>query len=224
MTDADAIHPTNIPSAETIELASHVKVLDGKGNQVPFGDLFASSKTIIVFIRHFFCGTCQVWLIARFLESAPNNFPVQAYVSRLAAVPGTKLAESNVQLVIIGCGEWELIDDYKKNTGFTGNIYADPSRELYRKLGMTTENLKITPTGQKKRSYVPETVPSVLKSIWKGPITHPLQLGKQGNISQLGGDFIFGPGNTCHFTHLMEHTEDHIEVVDLMKEAGVKIQ
>ncbi|KAL5519655.1 hypothetical protein ACEPAH_1338 [Sanghuangporus vaninii] len=202
MTDTDAIHPTNVPSAETIGLASHVRVLDSKGSQVPFGDIFALSKTIIVFIRHFFCG---------------------AYVSQLGAVPEYKFAESNVQLVIIGCGEWELINDYKKNTGFTGNIYADPSRELYRKLGMTTENLKTTPTGQKKRSYVPETVSSVLKSIWKGPITHPLQLGKQGNFSQLGGDFIFGPGNTCHFAHLMEHTEDHIEIVDLMKEAGVKM-
>ncbi|KAL5536151.1 CCT3 [Sanghuangporus sanghuang] len=218
MTDTDAIHPTNIPSAETIGLASHVRVLDSKGIQVPFGDLFALSKTIIVFIP-------------------PNNFifPVQAYVSQLAAVPETKLVESNVQLVIIGCGEWELIDDYKslyvrvhragrsqssaqENTGFTGNIYADPSRELYRKLGMTTENLKATPTGQKKRSYVPGSVSNVLKR----PITHPLQLGKQGNISQLGGDFIFGPGNTCHFAHLMEHTEDHIEVADLTKEAGVK--
>ncbi|KAL5508745.1 hypothetical protein ACEPAG_4724 [Sanghuangporus baumii] len=224
MTDAVATHPTNVPSTETVELASHVKVLDGKGNQMSFGDLFALSKTIIVFIRHFFCGTCQVRFIARFPESASNNLPVQAYVSQLAAVPGNKLAESNVQLVIIGCGEWELIDDYKKNTGFTGNIYADPSRELYHKLGMTTENLKTTPAGQEKRTYVPGIVSSVLKSIWKGPITHPLQLGKQGNISQLGGDFIFGPGNTCPFAHLMEHTEDHIEVLDLMKEAGVKMQ
>jgi len=52
----------------------------------------------------------------------------------------------------------------------------------------------------------------------------PTQLGKQGNIKQLGGDFIFGPGtlyedsrtlgllvmigNTCSFAHRMQHTED----------------
>jgi hypothetical protein len=58
----------------------------------------------------------------------------------------------------------------------------------------------------------------------------PLHIGKQGNFSQLGGEFILGPrtyhslflcqlsnllrsitlrkGNTCSFAHYMRHTED----------------
>ena len=27
-----------------------------------------------------------------------------------------------------------------------------------------------------------------------GPIKNPSHFGKQGNLSQLGGDFVFGPG------------------------------
>ena len=37
---------------------------------------------------------------------------------------------------------------------------------------------------------------------------NPALVGKQGNISQLGGDFIFGPGNTCLLAYRMRHTED----------------
>ena len=33
-------------------------------------------------------------------------------------------------------------------------------------------------------------------------------MGKQGSISQLGGDFIFGPDAQCIFAHRMRHTED----------------
>ncbi|KAH8111977.1 AhpC/TSA antioxidant enzyme-domain-containing protein [Phellopilus nigrolimitatus] len=194
----------SIPNEETIAAAGQITVFDNKGSQVLFGDIFASVKTVVVFIRHFFCGMCQ------------------AYVSQLAAVSEKSLSEVGVKIVVIGCGEWQLIDNYKKDTGFTGDIYADPSRELYRKLNMTVETLAGTPAGEQKRSYVTGALSNVLKSIWRGPVSHPLHMGKQGNISQLGGDFIFGPGNTCQFAYLMKHTQDHVEVAELMEAAGVK--
>jgi hypothetical protein len=58
---------------------------------------------------------------------------------------------------------------------------------------------------------------------------NPNHVGKQGDVKQLGGDFILGPGavqhylkfhdaplthsffiivNQCTYAHLMEHTED----------------
>lgn len=54
----------------------------------------------------------------------------------------------------------------KANTGFSGTIYADPSRVLYRKLGMTIENLQATPAGEEKRSYVSGMLSTTLRSIW----------------------------------------------------------
>lgn len=129
----------------------------------------------------------------RFFELMLHSLPVQAYVSQLAAVPQASLSESNVKLVVIGCGEWGLIENYKsesaqahsrdsshitqiqETTGFNGDIYADPSRELYHKLGMTTENLKTTPAGQQKRSYVPGMVSNVLKSIWASSFHVPIR-------------------------------------------------
>jgi len=69
-------------------------------------------------------------------------------------------------------------------------------------------------------------------------VTHPKLIGRQGNIAQLGGDFIFGVGGyrvrtdlalryryhpigpQCSFAHRMRHTEDRklmgdIDTVDV---------
>ncbi len=63
-------------------------------------------------------------------------------------------------------------------------------------------------------------------SFQRGPVHNPSLVGKQGNIKQLGGDFIFGPGqsptyllrrysidlflsgNSCSFASRMQNTED----------------
>ena len=54
----------------------------------------------------------------------------------------------------------------KEQTGFSGDVYADPSRDLYQAFGLI-ENLKGTPTGQSRRSYLTRGVlGNVFKSIW----------------------------------------------------------
>jgi len=40
------------------------------------------------------------------------------------------------------------------STGFKGAIYAEPTRELYRTLGMTLETLARTPKGEERKSYL----------------------------------------------------------------------
>ncbi|KAF8194092.1 AhpC/TSA antioxidant enzyme-domain-containing protein [Pholiota molesta] len=193
-----------IPDAETLSKAAELEVYDVKGEKVKFGELIKDRKTVVVFIRHFFCGSCQ------------------AFVQQLGSVSSDSLAKADTQIVIIGCGEWNPISAYVEMTNYTGPIYADPTRELYHTLGMDIENLEVTPKGETKRSYlILSRFANTMKSIWNGPIKNAALIGKQGNISQLGGDFIFGPGNTCSLASCMRHTEDHMEVADLMKEAGV---
>ncbi len=41
-----------------------------------------------------------------------------------------------------------------ETTGFGGEIYTDPTRELYHKLGMTIGSVKTTPAGEERRSYL----------------------------------------------------------------------
>ncbi|KAF8228360.1 hypothetical protein L208DRAFT_1291813 [Tricholoma matsutake] len=196
--------PTALPDADTIAKASALNVLDPSGNMLSFGSIFEEQRTIVVFIRHFFCG---------------------AYVEGLAnMVPQDALSKSNTKIVIIGCGGWEPLQSYAESTGFPGPLYADPTRELYHALGMTLETLARTPKGEERKSYlVLGPLQSTVKSIWSGPLTHPTQIGKHGNISQLGGEFIFGPGKQCSFASRMQHTEDHLEIPDLMKVANIEL-
>ncbi|GJE89554.1 AhpC/TSA antioxidant enzyme family protein [Phanerochaete sordida] len=194
-----------IPDESTVAKAAELSVFDSTGSQVKFGDLFKDKKTIVVFIRHFFCGSCQ------------------AYVSQLASVKQEALDAAGVQLVVVGCGSHEPIANYASLTGFrAGAIYADPARALFRLFGFP-ENLALTPAGEQRKSYLAgrSFIGNALSSIWNG-LKAPHHLGKQGNLSQLGGEFIFGPGNQCTYASRMKHTEDHIEVADLMKEAGVE--
>ncbi|KAF8887384.1 AhpC/TSA antioxidant enzyme-domain-containing protein [Infundibulicybe gibba] len=193
--------PKRLPDASAMSDASQLEILNLKGEPIKFGSLFEKDKVIIVFVRHFFCGS---------------------YVQQLVSVPRSALEEAGTKIIVIGCGEWNPIQTYAETTGFRGEIYADPSRKLYKALGMDIENLDGTPAGQEKRSYrTTSTFVNAMQSIWRGPLQHPLLIGKQGNISQLGGEFIFGPGAQCAFASRMQHTEDHIEVADLMSAAGV---
>ncbi|KAJ3479110.1 hypothetical protein NLI96_g9292 [Meripilus lineatus] len=151
------------------------------------------------------------------------TFGELAYVSQLASVRDEALTKARKKLILIGCGDYQPIQHYGENTGFKGQIYANPSRELYQILRLT-ENLNLTPEGQEKKSYLANKTywGNVFSSIWSGPVKHPGSIGKQGNISQLGGEFLFGPGRQCIYASRMEHTEDHVEVADLMKVAGVE--
>ncbi|KII93005.1 hypothetical protein PLICRDRAFT_35174 [Plicaturopsis crispa FD-325 SS-3] len=197
-------NPVAALDAETVAAAAELHILDANGHKVLFGSVYEDQKTILVFIRHFFCGNCQ------------------QYVTQLASVPQDAVSQAGVKVVVVGCGGWQPIKEYAETTGFRGEIYADPSRKLYHALGMTTETLATTPAGQPRRSYLTSSVlANALRSIWTGPMKNPTLIGKQGSLSQLGGDFVFGPGNQCSFAHRMQHTEDHIEVEDLMRSAGV---
>ncbi|KAF8486666.1 AhpC/TSA antioxidant enzyme-domain-containing protein [Russula emetica] len=188
--------------ATVLESVVDIQVFNSDGGIVRFGDIFADQKTIVVFIRHFFCGQ---------------------YVSQLTTVREDALREASTKIALVGCGDWKPIENYKKDTEFQGEIYANPDRKLYDNLGMIS-NLQLTTKGEEKRSYLKRSfLNNTLWSIWRGPLKNPSHIGKQGNISQLGGDFILGPGTrvTCSFMSRMRHTGDHVEVSELMKAAGV---
>ncbi|KAF8837370.1 hypothetical protein BDN67DRAFT_205350 [Paxillus ammoniavirescens] len=194
-----------IPDDTSLLQAAEITVFDFQGQTVKFGSILADKPTVVVFIRHFFCGSCQ------------------DYVTQLSSVRPDALASAGKQVVVIGCGSYEPIAQYKETAATPFPIYADPSRKLYHALGMTIESLALTPAGEPRKSYLQkgDTV-NALRSIWRGPLKNPLLIGKQGNISQLGGEFIFEPGPKCTFASRMQHTQDHVEVAELMKAAGIE--
>ena len=130
-------------------------------------------------------------------SDCPTTLFMQEYVAQLAAVPSQVLEGEKTKIVIIGCGEWQLIENYKSSspmlqtkalfssflniilvsyypevTGFNGSIYAEPTRALYRALGMTRETLRGTPSDVTPRSYAKGMFGNIMRSLWVR--VHPL--------------------------------------------------
>jgi len=146
---------------------------------------------------------------------------------QLASIPGKELDAANVRLVVIGCGSWDLIPSYKEITGFNGEVFADPSRSTFRALQLITglQGLTLTPSSQKRKRYMTRvtnnTILYGLRNFFRLFLKDPRFATKIGNMTQLGGDFIFGPGPTCTFASRRQHMEDHVEVSELAQHLGI---
>ncbi|KAF8515204.1 hypothetical protein JB92DRAFT_2789107 [Gautieria morchelliformis] len=189
-------------SEAQIAVAAGLSLFDARGNRIRFGALFELEKTVVVFIRHFFCVSCQ------------------KYVSNLTAVRPDALERAGTKIVIVGCGDWLLVKNYCRLTCGKPHplisYYADPNRNIYRALGISTQS---THNNKRRgRCILMNTVRSVMSFL-----RNPLHIGRQGSSSQLGGAFIVGPNNKCSFAHYMQHAEDHINVPELIRKAGVRI-
>ncbi|TCD63780.1 hypothetical protein EIP91_004963 [Steccherinum ochraceum] len=219
MTTEDIAKPLEVGA---IEDAKKMKVKDKDGNEVTFGSLLEKQDSIVVFIRHFFCGVNASLSLAHVNTIDSSATYSQAFAEALASVRPEALEKADKQLFLVGCGEPELIEYYHEKTGFKYPIYADPKRAIFTKFGLV-KNINITPKGETKRSYLPTSmVMSTLTNLWRGPMHNPTYVGKQGHIPQNGGDFVFTKDGTCTFSWRMRHTQDHVEVADLMREAGVE--
>nr|XP_036847140.1 peroxiredoxin-like 2C isoform X6 [Manis javanica] len=97
---------------------AELPVLDASGRRVPFGALFRERRAVVVFVRHFLCYICK------------------EYVEDLAQIPASFLQEANVSLIVIGQSSYHHIEPFCKLTGYSYEIYVDPEREIYKRLGM----------------------------------------------------------------------------------------
>ncbi|TXT15554.1 hypothetical protein VHUM_00057 [Vanrija humicola] len=118
-----------LPSARTLWEASQRTVTDEDGNKVAFGDLFPSydetdnvsghpPKTVLIFIRHWWCGACQ-----NYMEFS------------LANVDPELVRQHNLRVVLIGCGSWKSIKNYRALFNCEYEMYTDRSKKIYKMLG-----------------------------------------------------------------------------------------
>ncbi|GAB1298309.1 Peroxiredoxin-like 2C [Apodemus speciosus] len=97
---------------------AELPVLDASGRRVTFGTLFRERRAVVVFVRHFLCYVCK------------------EYVEDLAKIPKSFLREADVTLIVIGQSSYHHIEPFCKLTGYSHEIYVDPEREIYKRLGM----------------------------------------------------------------------------------------
>jgi len=79
------------------------------------------------------------------MQSSPSSAAANGKLSRATKVRDS--APPIEGLFFISAPSWGA-----ETTGFKGDLYADSSRELYRKFGLLS-TLRATPSGQTKRSY-----------------------------------------------------------------------
>ncbi|KAE8363221.1 AhpC/TSA antioxidant enzyme-domain-containing protein [Aspergillus caelatus] len=206
------------PSAEILRKIQDYSVLDRHGKSHPFKSLYSgpgvAQRVLVIFVRHFFCGSCQEFLRTLSASITPGTLEPLA---------------KRTSVVIIGCGDPALIEMYGKETNCQFPIYADPTRQLYQDLDMMCSSALGSQPGYIRKGMariVGESMFQAMKHIPSG-LAH-----KGGWYKQNGGEFLFEPldinaeitgeqEKQVTWCYRMETTRDHTEIPDLMRVLGI---
>lgn len=94
-------------------------------------------------------------------------------------------------------------------------IYAEPTRKLYDRLGMTrTFELGYKPAYMQTNMLI-NSVQSIFQGLGSGK-----KAWKGGDMKQVGGEFLFDNGE-CTWAHRMKTTRDHMEVSEIRELVGL---
>ncbi|XP_018614671.1 peroxiredoxin-like 2C [Scleropages formosus] len=196
--------PTSAEGHFDVDLSAvrNCTVLDRHGARLPFGQLYKDRKAIVVFVRNFLCYICK------------------EYVEDLAKIPPDYLRDAGVRLVVIGQSSHHHIEPFCSLTKYQHEIYVDPERSIYKKLGMRRGEAPF-----QSAFSSPHVKSSVLtgsmRSIWRA-MTSPV-FDFQGDPHQQGGALIAGPGPEVHFAHFDMNRLDHTPINWLLQLADVQM-
>ncbi|KAI1148433.1 AhpC/TSA antioxidant enzyme-domain-containing protein [Nemania diffusa] len=227
-----------VPSLKTLRALEDHIVLDNVGKTHPFKSLYSghnvARRMLIIFVRHFFCGNCQEYLRTLSASITPDDLlalPVSTFVA------------------VIGCGAPELIDAYVRETRCPFPVYADPTRRLYRELGMVrTLSMGARPAYLQNKSVAHTVLSGIVQGLRQVPTGLVMKMGDQ---RQVGGEFLFEPASRTLETpilslpptpapdgagaggekveekcvtwcHRMRTTRDHAEIPELMEILGLE--
>ncbi|CAI5649971.1 thioredoxin-like protein AAED1 isoform X2 [Oreochromis niloticus] len=113
----------------------------------------------------------------------------------------------------------EVLESFCLLTGYPYEIYVDPGRRIYQKLGMKREET-FTDSAQPSPHVKSGIFMGQIKTIWRA-MTSPA-FDFQGDLHQQGGAIIAGPGSKVHFSHLDMNRLDHMPINWLLQLAGAQ--
>lgn len=199
---ADAHHP---PTPAELAEALTVHIYDRAGSTTSLGDLVKTKRSVLIFTRHFWCLNCQ------------------AYVRAIcAALPPARLP-ANTQILIIGNGSYQPIDEYAKVTTSVYPIYTDPTRRIH-SLFKFNSNLREGAAGESQRDYMRDAggvLSRILGGI-KGALGNLQHTNYIGPKALNGGELILDADGGCEYMYRMQNTVDHTNVIDLVRLVGVQ--
>lgn len=141
--DVEPFSVDALPSQENMLEAGTLFLRDEAGELVSFGELFPHphspapvalpgdipkgaeneqlppiTRTVVFFIRHFWCGQCQDYTLAS-----------------LATLDPVAVRRAGVRVVVVSNGSWKIIKAYRRVLKCPFPIYVDGPRKLYHLLG-----------------------------------------------------------------------------------------
>jgi hypothetical protein len=215
----DLFASDKIPAMSSLKRLSMYPLYDSSNRSTTLSTLFSPSclrkqRVLLIFIRNFFCGNCQQFLLSLGSQLPPSSLP------------------SDTAVAIIGCGAPSLLPSYLELTHCPYPLYTDPRGELYRKLGMQ----KSWSLGARSPEYIQQNLLlGGFKSVIQGLKRLPAgDVGRAGDMSQNGGEFLFvrQPGDgeggwadewQVQWCHRMRNTRDHTEIPHLRMLLGLRI-
>ncbi|KPP80309.1 thioredoxin protein AAED1-like, partial [Scleropages formosus] len=219
--------PTSAEGHFDVDLSAvrNCTVLDRHGARLPFGQLYKDRKAIVVFVR--VCGDAGQRGTNKTAQEAANDigtnflcYICKEYVEDLAKIPPDYLRDAGVRLVVIGQSSHHHIEPFCSLTKYQHEIYVDPERSIYKKLGMRRGEAPF-----QSAFSSPHVKSSVLtgsmRSIWRA-MTSPV-FDFQGDPHQQGGALIAGPGPEVHFAHFDMNRLDHTPINWLLQLADVQM-
>ncbi|KAG8842628.1 hypothetical protein FRB96_004950, partial [Tulasnella sp. 330] len=193
------------PSMRELYEAASINVYDPNGKKVTFGSIFEEQRTIVVFLRHFWCPMCQDYMRTIVRDVHPEQ-----------------LEKAGVKLVVIGCGDPGMIKAYNERIFKSPYpLYVDPHLRLYRALGMTLKTMDPGADDEKGEYVRHGALVGTLSVIGRALKGGMPVLRKGGDLKQLGGEFVLGPGLRCKFAHRMSNTRGHAPINVIARSAGV---
>ncbi|RPA85616.1 hypothetical protein BJ508DRAFT_411999 [Ascobolus immersus RN42] len=192
-----------IPTPEQLVNALKTEIFDADGNVYTFADLTKASPTVLViFIRHFYCSACQLYV-----ELLTKMFPPHLLY------PATPLTIS-----IIGCGPRELIPAYTHNLRTHLPHYTSPNLATQHALEIRNCEIKVGMRTNKylaNQSHTKLALKGAFQAIrWR--IGEWYKPGGGGPVNQAGGEFVFVDGQ-CTWGHRMRTGGDHTDL-DVLEE------
>lgn len=196
-----------MPTSKQLADASSCVVIAENGVRIPFSDIFKEKKTIVIFIRHFWCPMCQDYMF-----------------SLSSSVDPKLLKQANVNLVVIGNGSFNMIKSYRQIFHTPFAVYTDPSMRLHSALGMMKLGKRVDKSQIKRGSYVRHGNVRGLAMVVANAVRVGMPIWeKGGDPAQLGGEFVFGPGLTVSFAHRMPNAGCHAPIQRVLAAAGLGI-
>lgn len=215
--DTDLSLPTdNAPDAATLTALQEFPLYNANGEITRFGELYdpvtvSHQRQLIIFVRYFYCPACTAYL-----QALSEGIPEEDYYN----IP------TPTSITIIGCGQPDLIPHYKQFTNCPFDMYADPTRTLFKRLGMgTTLNL-----GSRKPEYMKkgllgasgDEIKIIKKSLQDPEGLRKRDLLRGGNPTQIGGEFLFEGGQVV-WCHRMRDYRGHSEIGTLRTLLGLAV-